>query len=42
VSERKRRRCKRSPQKKRNSDTPLGCSGQTPLRRSSVACCRKA
>jgi hypothetical protein len=29
----KRRRCKRSPRKKRNGDTPLGYSGQTAFRR---------
>jgi hypothetical protein len=31
--ERKRRRCKRSPRKKRNGDTPLGYSRRTALRR---------
>jgi hypothetical protein len=30
---RKKRRCKHSPQKKRNGYTTLGCSGQTALRR---------
>jgi hypothetical protein len=29
----KKRHCKHSPQKKRNGDTPLGCLGQTALRK---------
>jgi hypothetical protein len=33
VPKRKRRRCKQIPRRKRNGDTPLGCSGLTTIKR---------